>query len=36
MPAPMIMNASVVLKLAGAMQLMQDPMIDGASYIVWV
>src|SRR5260370_28408195 len=32
MPAPMTMRASIALKLPGAMQLMQMPMIDGASY----
>jgi hypothetical protein len=34
MPAPMMMRASVALKLPGAMQLMQVPMIVGASYTV--
>jgi hypothetical protein len=32
MLAPMTMRASVALKLAGAMQLIQLPMIVGASY----
>jgi hypothetical protein len=32
--APMTMRASVALKLPGAMQLMQVPMIVGASYTV--
>jgi hypothetical protein len=31
---PMTMRASVALKLPGAMQLMQVPMIVGASYTV--
>jgi hypothetical protein len=34
MPAPMTMRASVALKLPGAMQLIQVPMIAGASYTV--
>jgi hypothetical protein len=34
MPAPITMRASVALKLAGAMQLIQVPMIAGASYTV--
>jgi hypothetical protein len=33
MPAPMTIRASVALKLAGAMQLIQVPMIAGAWYM---
>ena len=35
-PTPMTISASVALKLPGAMQLIQVPMIDGASYMVRV
>ena len=35
-PTPMTISASVALKLPGAMQLIQVPMIDGASYMVFL
>jgi hypothetical protein len=35
-PAPMTISASVALKLPGAMQLIQVPMTDGASYMIRV
>jgi hypothetical protein len=35
-PTPMTISASDALKLPGAMQLTQVPMIDGASYMVRV
>jgi len=34
MPAPILMSAGVALRLPSAIQLMQVPMTDGASYMV--